>query len=130
MKAHARVLVTGAGGFIGHHLVKYLVNRGCWVRGVDIKRPEYEATAAAEFRLLDLRCMDNCLAATEGVDEVYALAANMGGIGFIENNTVHLNPCRWARILASIGRLSSQRYSHSPQTRAICFPLPGPSPGS
>jgi GDP-D-mannose 3', 5'-epimerase len=81
-----RVLVTGAGGFIGHHLVKYLACRGYWVRGADIKEPEYEPTAAQEFELLDLRVWDNCLKATRGIDEVYALAANMGGIGFIENN--------------------------------------------
>lgn len=81
-----KVLVTGAGGFIGHHLTKYLVSKGYWVRGVDIKRPEYERTAAHEFELLDLARWDNCLQATRGIDEVYALAANMGGIGFIESN--------------------------------------------
>jgi nucleoside-diphosphate-sugar epimerase len=81
-----RILVTGAGGFIGHHLTKYLVDRKYWVRGVDIKAPEYEPTAAHEFELLDLRRWDNCLQATRGIDEVYALAANMGGIGFIESN--------------------------------------------
>ncbi|HEX5874008.1 MAG TPA: NAD-dependent epimerase/dehydratase family protein [Pyrinomonadaceae bacterium] len=81
-----KVLVTGAGGFIGHHLTKYLVDRGYFVRGVDIKEPEYEPTAAHEFLLLDLSEADNCLRATEGMDEVYGLAANMGGIGFIENN--------------------------------------------
>jgi len=78
-----RILVTGAGGFIGHHLVKYLANKGCWVRGVDIKYPEYEQTAAHEFRILDLRRFDNCLIATQGVEEVYQLAADMGGIGYI-----------------------------------------------
>jgi GDP-D-mannose 3',5'-epimerase len=81
-----RVLITGAGGFIGHHLAKYLVARGHWVRGVDIKRPEFEDTHAHEFRVLDLRLWENCLEATRDVDEVYALAANMGGIGFIETN--------------------------------------------
>lgn len=81
-----RALVTGAGGFIGHHLVSYLRARGYWVRGVDIKLPEYAPTDAHEFLLLDLRYRENCLAATEGVEEVYALAANMGGIGFIETN--------------------------------------------
>src|SRR5690349_634183 len=81
-----RVLVTGAGGFIGHHLSKYLVGKGYWVRGVDVKYPEYEPTAAQEFHLLDLRRWDNCLQATAGIDEFYALAAEMGGIGFIENN--------------------------------------------
>src|ERR671924_525874 len=86
MAYKAKVLVTGAGGFIGHYLVKYLVERGYWVRGVDIKEPEYEKTAAHEFELLDLRRWANCLQATRGVDEVYGLAANMGGIGFIEAN--------------------------------------------
>ena len=81
-----KVLVTGAGGFIGHHLTRYLVERGYFVRGVDIKEPEYEASAADEFLLLDLSQVDNCLRATEGMDHVYGLAANMGGIGFIENN--------------------------------------------
>src|SRR5215204_2619266 len=78
-----RILVTGAGGFIGHHLVRHLVESGYWVRGVDIKYPEYEPSVAHEFELLDLRRFDNCLIATRGVDEVYHLAADMGGIGYI-----------------------------------------------
>ena len=78
-----RVLVTGAGGFIGHHLVNALVEQGYWVRAVDIKPPEYEKTRAHEFELLDLRDWANCLRATRAVDEVFNLAANMGGIGFI-----------------------------------------------
>jgi GDP-D-mannose 3', 5'-epimerase len=86
MKTQTKVLVTGAGGFIGHHLIKYLVSEGYWVRGVDIKSPEYEPTAAHEFELLDLRRFDNCLIATRGVSQVYGLAADMGGIGFIETN--------------------------------------------
>ena len=86
MSEKTRVLITGAGGFIGHHLTKYLIDRGYFVRGVDIKEPEYESTAADEFLLLDLSKEDNCLRATEGMDQVYGLAANMGGIGFIENN--------------------------------------------
>lgn len=90
MSEKAKVLVTGAGGFIGHHLTKYLVDRGYWVRGVDIKEPEYEPTAAHEFELLDLTKIDNCLAATQGVDEVYGLAANMGGIGFIESHKAEI----------------------------------------
>jgi nucleoside-diphosphate-sugar epimerase len=80
------VLVTGAGGFIGHHLVSYLKRQGAWVRGVDIKHPEYSGTDADEFELLDLRRWDNCLQATRGVDEVYGLAADMGGMGFISAN--------------------------------------------
>ena len=78
-----RVLVTGAGGFIGHHLVKYLREKGYRVRGVDIKHPEYEPTAAEEFQLLDLRRFDNCRIAVQGMQEVYHLAADMGGIGYI-----------------------------------------------
>lgn len=78
-----RVLVAGAGGFIGHNLVKYLKQKGYWVRGVDIKRPEFEETVADDFRLLDLREFPNCLQACEGMDEVYQLAADMGGIGYI-----------------------------------------------
>jgi nucleoside-diphosphate-sugar epimerase len=67
-------------------LSKYLVDRGYWVRGVDIKEAEYETTPCHEFMNLDLVKWENCLAATAGVDEVYGLAANMGGIGFIESN--------------------------------------------
>jgi GDP-D-mannose 3', 5'-epimerase len=83
MSKQVKVLVTGAGGFIGHHLVTYLKNQGYWVRGVDIKVPEYSEIDADEFELLDLRRWENCLQATRGVDEVYALAADMGGMGFI-----------------------------------------------
>src|SRR2546423_11681188 len=86
MSEQVKVLVTGAGGFIGHHLTKYIVDKGYWVRGVDIKEPEYEATSANDFQLLDLRYRENCLRATKDIDEVYGLAANMGGIGFIETN--------------------------------------------
>jgi GDP-D-mannose 3', 5'-epimerase len=90
--AHAlRALVTGAGGFIGHHLVTHLKGQGCWVRGVDVKQPEYIPSSADEFELLDLRRWDNCLQATRGIDEVYALAADMGGMGFIS--------CHHAQIL-------------------------------
>jgi len=83
-ESRRRALVTGAGGFIGHHLTTYLKAMGCWVRGVDLKRPEFEASQADEFLLLDLRQPENALAACEGVADVYNLAANMGGIGFIE----------------------------------------------
>jgi nucleoside-diphosphate-sugar epimerase len=78
-----KVLVTGAGGFIGHHLTNILVQQGNDVRGVDTKAPEFEPSRAREFELLDLRRLDNCLIACRGVDEVYHLAADMGGIGYI-----------------------------------------------
>jgi nucleoside-diphosphate-sugar epimerase len=83
MANKTRILVTGAGGFIGHHLVKRLKKDGHWVRGVDIKRPEYEASSADDFQVLDLRIWENCLTATQGIDQVYNLAADMGGIGYI-----------------------------------------------
>ncbi|MGE3153639.1 MAG: NAD-dependent epimerase/dehydratase family protein [Nitrospiraceae bacterium] len=85
-----KVLVTGAGGFIGHHLVKYLKAKRYWVRGVDIKLPEYEQTAGDEFELLDLRRWAECLQAVRGIDEVYNLAADMGGIGFIESHKAQI----------------------------------------
>jgi len=93
MRGAIRVLVTGAGGFIGHHLVTHLKRNGYWVRGADLKLPEYSTTDADEFELLDLRRWDNCLQATRGVDEVYALAADMGGMGFIS--------CHHAQILSN-----------------------------
>ena len=73
-----KVLVTGAGGFIGHHLVCFLKRQGYWVRGVDLKHPEFAPTEADEFALLDLRRWEACLQATQGMQEVYALAADMG----------------------------------------------------
>ena len=80
-----RALVTGAGGFIGHHLVSFLKGRGYWVRGVDLKAPEFTPTAADEFLILDLRRWENCLTATRNIKDVYALAADMGGMGFISS---------------------------------------------
>ena len=85
MSKRKRVLVTGAGGFIGSHLVGFLVRKGYRVRGVDVVKSEFMESPADEFLLLDLRRWENCLKATEGIDEVYNLAANMGGIGFIES---------------------------------------------
>src|SRR5712691_5416857 len=85
-----RVLVTGAGGFVGHHLVKNLKARNFWVRGIDVKAPEYEKTAADEFEIHDLRRWANCLQAARRIDQVYNLAANMGGIGFIESHKAEI----------------------------------------
>ena len=86
MSTSRKVLVSGAGGFIGHHLVSDLKAQGHWVRGVDLKHPEYAATEADEFSLLDLREIECCLRATRGIDTVFALAADMGGMGFISQN--------------------------------------------
>jgi len=87
MPRSTRILVTGAGGFIGHHLVKRLRAEGHWVRGTDLKSPEYEPSDANEFEITDLRRFDDCLLAVRGgIDQVYNLAADMGGIGFITAN--------------------------------------------
>jgi nucleoside-diphosphate-sugar epimerase len=80
------VLVTGAAGFIGHHLVSFLAESNHWIRGVDVKQPELAPSEADEFAVLDLRAPENCRFATEGIDEVYALAADMGGMGYIAAN--------------------------------------------
>ncbi|MHB8216542.1 MAG: NAD-dependent epimerase/dehydratase family protein [Candidatus Sulfotelmatobacter sp.] len=107
MGKQKRILVTGAGGFIGHHLVKRLELDGHWVRGVDIKYPEYEATASDEFEILDLRKAENCLLATRGgIDEVYNLAADMGGIGYI---TAHLADVSRNNILINAHMLEASR---------------------
>lgn len=102
-----RILVTGAGGFIGHHLVRFLKGKGYWVRGVDIKYPEYSSPKEAdEFFILDLRDFRACMEATRDIDKVYNLAANMGGIGFItevkaevmrDNSLINMNMAEASR---------------------------------
>jgi nucleoside-diphosphate-sugar epimerase len=107
MDTQKRVLVTGAGGFIGHHLVRRLKTDGYWVRGVDIKYPEYETSAADEFEVLDLRRMADCLLATRhNIDEVYNLAADMGGIGYI---TAYLAAISRNNILINANMLEASR---------------------
>jgi GDP-D-mannose 3', 5'-epimerase len=119
-----RAVVTGAGGFIGHHMVKFLKAQGYWVRGVDIKWPEYEDTEADEFEVLDLREWSNCLGATREVDEVYQLAADMGGIGYITafhadvaRNNVLIN----AHMLEGAHQNGAQRYFYS--SSACIYPM-------
>jgi GDP-D-mannose 3', 5'-epimerase len=117
MGKQKRVLITGAGGFIGHHLVKRLKADGHWVRGVDIKYPEYEVSASDDFEILDLRKAENCLLATRGgIDEVYNLAADMGGIGYITayladiaRNNILIN----AHMLEASRQNGVQRYLYS-----------------
>lgn len=111
-----RALVTGAGGFIGHHMVKYLKEKGYWVRGVDIKEPEYESTSADEFLLLDLREKLNTEKAVKGVDIVFNFAANMGGIGFIETvhaEVMHDNVLINTHMLESARKYKVKRYFYS-----------------
>jgi nucleoside-diphosphate-sugar epimerase len=126
-----RILVTGAGGFIGHHLVRRLRANGNWVRGADLKHPEYEPTAANEFAKLDLRELDACLRATSGVEEVYNLAADMGGIGYIgvhradvarNNSLINLNmleASRRSRVERFLFSSSACVYAQSKQRDAL-----------
>ena len=116
MNASTKAVVTGAGGFIGHHLVNYLKEKGHWVRGVDIKEPEFEPTRADEFLLLDLRERQNCLLATAGIEEVYALAADMGGMGFISANharILHNNALINIHTLEAARKTGVQRYLYT-----------------
>lgn len=78
-----KVLVNGAGGFIGSHLVKRLRAEGFWVRGVDLKKPEFGETEAHEFVVGDLRDYSIAASAVDGIEDVYQLAADMGGAGYI-----------------------------------------------
>lgn len=82
------VLVTGAGGFIGGHLCKRLSEAGARVRGVDVKplREWYQRNESVEELEADLTGLEACMKATDGMAEVFNLAADMGGMGFIENN--------------------------------------------
>lgn len=106
-----RALVTGAGGFIGGHLVRYLKDRGYWVRGVDIKPHEFAESAADEFCLLDLRYVDSASAAFAGqaFDEVYALAADMGGMGYISQH--HANILR-NNLLINLNTIEAARQTN------------------
>ena len=130
-----KILVTGAGGFIGHHLVTRLKKQGHWVRGVDLKQPEYGATDADEFLVADLREPASSLAAARGVNQVYALAADMGGMGYISshhavilhnNSLINLNTLEAARVSGVERYLytsSACVYPEFMQTDAAVVPL-------
>ena len=122
--SHDIAVVTGAGGFIGHHLVKRLKAEGYRVRGVDIKHPEFEATGADEFELLDLRRWDQCQRAVRGAGDIYNLAANMGGIGFIEHNKaviMHDNVLINIHMLEAAREAGARRFLYT--SSACIYPL-------
>jgi GDP-D-mannose 3', 5'-epimerase len=136
MSKQKHILVTGAGGFIGHHLVARLKREGHWVRGADIKFPEYEASPADDFAQVDLRKYDNCLLATRGgIEQVYNLAADMGGIGYITashadiaRNSILINAhmleaSRWNGVNRFLFSSSACVYAGSKQTNADVTPL-------
>lgn len=115
-----KALVCGAGGFIGGHLVKKLKKEGYWVRGVDIKEHEFSKLPIDEFLLLDLRKETNCQQAltlkSGKFDEVYQLAADMGGMGFIhaaECEIMHNNALINIYLIHNAAQLGIQRYFFS-----------------
>jgi GDP-D-mannose 3',5'-epimerase len=112
-----RALVTGAGGFIGGHLCRYLKERGYWVRGVDVKRPEWGEIAADEFDIRDLRdCWAAVLAVRSHFDEIYALAADMGGMGYIASHNadiLHNNSLISINTLAAAKEYGAGRYLYT-----------------
>jgi len=104
-----RVLVCGAGGFIGSHLAKRLVNEGFWVRGIDLKHPEFGPSACSEFLIGDLRDQSTAKEVVQGIEDVYQLAADMGGAGYIftgehdacvmhNSATINLNIAEFGRV--------------------------------
>lgn len=112
----SRAVVAGAGGFIGHHLTKRLKAEGYWVRGVDVKKPEFEPSPADEFVVSDLRELSHCIDAVRGMDDVYQLAADMGGIGYISANHAALsrnNALINAHLLESARLSDVRRYFYS-----------------
>ena len=111
-----RVLVTGAGGFIGHHLVTALRDRGYTVRGVDLKHPEYAPTDAHEFVIGDLRDPASAAEVVDGMEQVYALAADMGGMGYISSHNaeiLHSNSLINLNTLEAARRAGVRRYLYT-----------------
>jgi len=114
VKKKEKILITGAGGFIGHHLARYLKRKGYWVRGVDIVFPQFSGLEDFhEFKILDLRDFRNCTEAMEGIDKVYALASQNGSIEFTltikamivrDNTLININTAE-ACVRASVKRL-------------------------
>lgn len=102
-----RILITGAGGFIGSHLTRHLKARGYWVRGADLKYPLYSPTAADEFMICDLRERSAAMRAANNVDIIAHLACEMGGIGYI---SVHHADAAWSSSVMDCNMLSAAIY--------------------
>ena len=113
-----RALVCGAGGFIGSHLVKRLKKEGYWVRGVDLKYPEFSKTEADEFIKGDLRNLSIVDVCVDGIDEIYQLAADMGGADFIftgenDSDIMHNSAMVNLNIVDSMKRLGVKKVFYS-----------------
>jgi len=117
MSGASEVLVAGGGGFIGGHLVADLIGQGHRVRSVDVKPFDewYQVHEGAENVQADLSLLESARAATEGVSEVYMLAADMGGMGFIENNKAlcMLTVLTSTHMLQAARELGVERYFYS-----------------
>lgn len=127
-----KALVTGAGGFIGAHLVRKLKKEGYWVRGVDLKYPKFSISDADDFLILDLREEENCrkaLSLSEGkFDEVYQLAADMGGLGFIhsaETDILHNNVLINVHMTHTAAEMGIPRYFFSSSVCVYRDMMPG-----
>ena len=122
-----KVVVTGAGGFVGTHLVRYLKSQDLWVRGVDIRYPLWEDSQADKFLLLDLRYPANAAFALQGMDAVYALAADMGGMAFIDSSKLQAT-IGFNNAMINISTLEAARHSDTIKnyvfTSSVCvYPM-------
>jgi nucleoside-diphosphate-sugar epimerase len=128
------IVVTGAGGFIGHHLVRALKREGHRVRGVDVRPPAWERSAADEFEIHDLRQQPEAFAALRGAGSVYALAADMGGMGYISANhatvlrnniLIDTNTIEAARLHGATSYLYASSACVYPEYRQLTLPENG-----
>lgn len=114
-----RAIVCGAGGFIGHHLVKRLKNEGFWVRGIDLKQPDFSPSEADEFVIGDLRNPELYVSLFAGdLDQVYQLAADMGGAGYLftgdnDANVMHNSALINLNVVHACARLGIKRVFYS-----------------